>query len=377
MAGLNLMFDAGPSVEDTERHTEEETRQNSQNGSVEGILEIEPIQKETEETETAVQEVMPDSLTFAFAGDILLDNNYAPMVRLKQRGSDMAACFSEDLWEEMHSADIFMVNNEFTYSDRGEPTAEKQFTFRAGTGAVSYLKDMGVDIVSLANNHAYDYGEISLIDTLDTLEAAGISYVGAGRNLEEASAWATYRAGSKSVALIGATQIERQDTPDTRGATDTAPGVFRCWNPKKLYETIAEAKEVCDYVIVFIHWGTENAEELDWAQRDQAAGIVEAGADLIIGNHPHCLQEIGYVQEVPIIYSLGNYWFNSKTLDTCLVKVKLTEKGLESLQLLPAIQQDCKTQLLTGSEKNRVITYLNSISKTAMLDEDGYIFKRE
>lgn len=381
MAGMSLLMNGqkDDSRAQIQKQTEEWTGpENSaaeaeNGGNREGIVQIEEA---VHEEETIPVEVPPEQLTFAFAGDILLDENYAPMVRLKQRGFDMASCFSEDLWEEMHSADIFVVNNEFTYSLRGAPTEGKQFTFRAKPEAASYLKDMGVDLVSLANNHAYDYGEVSLTDTLDTLQKAGISYIGAGRNLEEAAACVSYEAGGKSVAVIAATQIERLDNPDTKGATDDAPGVFRCWNPKKLYETIERVKQEHDYVIVFIHWGTENTDELDWAQQEQAKKIAEAGADLIIGSHPHCLQEVGYIGTTPVIYSLGNYWFNSKTLDTCLVKVTFTEEGLQNLQLLPARQQDCKTSLLSGEEKNRVIAYLNGISASAVLDEEGYIRKQ-
>lgn len=375
MAGMKLVFDTRERqnmlVQEKSAQQEQAVAAN-QGGGREGIVEMEPVEVE-ETVETTAEETKPDRLTFAFAGDILFDDHYAPMARLKQRGGDIASCFSQDLLEEMHNADVFVVNNEFTYSDRGGPLADKQYTFRARPETVSYLHDMGVDLVSLANNHAYDYGEISLLDTLDTLQEAQIPYIGAGRNLEEAASWISYEAGGKSLAIIAATQIERQDNPDTRGATETGAGVFRCWNPQKLYETIAAAKAQHDYVVVFIHWGTENTDVLDWAQKDQAAGIVQAGADLIIGNHPHCLQEVGYVDNVPVIYSLGNYWFNSRALDTCLVKVTLTENGLEGLQLLPARQQDCRTQLLEGSEKARVIGYLNSISKTAALDEEGYI----
>lgn len=315
-------------------------------------------------------------ITLAFAGDILFDDAYSPMVRLRQRGGEIASCFSDRLMEEMHSADLFMLNNEFTYTDRGVPTPEKQFTFRAKPGNVAYLKDIGADLVSLANNHAYDYGEISLLDTFDTLEGAGIPYVGAGRNLEEAVKPVSYIAGDIKFAVVSATQIERQDNPNTKGATEQAPGVFRCWNPDKLYETIARAKQENDFVIVYIHWGTENTNVLDWAQREQAKGIAQAGADLIIGNHPHCLQEVGYVEGVPVIYSLGNYWFNSKTVDTCLVKAVLGEDGLESLQFVPAVQKDCRTDDAQGAEKDRIINYVNSISTSAYLDGEGMMYPK-
>lgn len=315
----------------------------------------------------------PERVTVTFAGDILFDDSYSPMVRLKQRGGDIAECFSAELLAEMDAANVFMLNNEFTYTDRGMPTEGKQYTFRAKPSHVSYLKDLSVDVVSLANNHAFDYGEISLTDTLDTLTEAGIPYVGAGRNLEEASRPLMLMTKGLKIAVVSATQIERQDHPNTRGATEDAPGVFRCWNPQKLYETVEQAKTESDFVVVYIHWGTENTTELDWAQREQVKGLAEAGADLIIGDHPHCLQEVGYVDGVPVIYSLGNFWFNSRALDTCMVKAVITPDGLESLQFLPARQENCYTSLLMGGEAERVIAYMNTLSNTAIIEKDGSI----
>ena len=127
-----------------------------------------------------------DRITFSFAGDILLDDSYAMMDRYKKRGSVLEDTFSPILLEKMRNADVFMLNNEFTFTGRGTPTEGKKFTFRAKPENVQMLLDLGVDVVSVANNHIYDYGEISLLDTLDTLESVNISYAGAGRNLEHA-----------------------------------------------------------------------------------------------------------------------------------------------------------------------------------------------
>ncbi|MGN1151581.1 MAG: CapA family protein, partial [Lachnospiraceae bacterium] len=250
----------------------------------------------------------PDQITIAFAGDILFDAQYAVMSAMLQNGGDISTAIAPELIEEMQNADIMMLNNEFPYSGRGTPTEGKQFTFRAKPSYVSYLDDLGVDLVSLANNHAYDYGEAAFLDTLTTLEEAGITYVGAGRNLEEARRPVYYIIDNMKIAFVSATQIERLDNPDTKGATDSSAGVFRCWNGDNLIETVKEAKENSDFVIVYLHWGTENEVNIDWAQEKQAPEVAAAGADLIIGDHPHCLQQISVVQGVPVIYSLGNFW---------------------------------------------------------------------
>ena len=314
-----------------------------------------------------------EQVTIAFAGDILFDDNYAVMARVAQNGGDIANGIAPELIREMKSADIMMLNNEFPYSDRGEPLEDKQFTFRAKTSAVSYLNDLGVDIVSLANNHAYDYGEEAFLDTMSALEEAEILYVGAGNNLQEARKPVCYIVNDMKIAIVSATQIERLDNPDTKGATDSSAGVFRCWNGDNLLETVREAAADNDFVIVYLHWGTENVTEIDWAQEKQAAEVAEAGADLIIGSHPHCLQQISIVKGVPVAYSLGNFWFNSKTLDTGMIKVTLDENGLQSYQFIPCLQSGSRTVLLQGEEKKRVLDFMQSISENVQIDEDGYV----
>lgn len=315
-------------------------------------------------------------VTVGFAGDILFDDEYAIMANLLRRGKNLENAISEPLLAKMRDVDIMMVNNEFPYTDRGTPTEDKTYTFRADTSTVGYLEDMGADIVSVANNHIYDFGEEGFLDTLSTLEESKIPYVGAGRNLQEAASPVYFISGDIKIAFLAATQIERLDNPDTKGATENTPGVFRCWNPDKLYEAVAKAKEDSDFVIVYIHWGTENVSEPDWAQLDQAPKLAEAGADLIIGDHPHCLQGIQYFGDVPVIYSLGNFLFNSRTMDTCMVQVNISPAGLESFQFIPAIQQDCSTDFAYGEEKDRIISYMNSISYGVNIDSEGMVTLR-
>ena len=328
------------------------------------------------EKEYVLDTASKDEIVLAFGGDILFDDGYSIMISYLNGGEVLEDFISKDLLEQMRQADLFMLNNEFTYTDRGEPITDKTYTFRADPQHVSLLAEMGVDMVSLANNHAYDYGEISLLDTLDTLWQARIPYAGAGVNLEEASKPACFEANGMKIAIVAATQIERLDSPDTKGATIDSPGVFRCWNPDKLLETIAEADKESDFVVVYVHWGSENTTQIDWAQTDQARDYVAAGADLIIGDHPHCLQMIDYIEGVPVIYSLGNFWFNSKTIDTGLLKVKIDQTGISKLEFLPCIQNNCRTSLLSGSEKQRVIDYMQSLSPNIVIDSDGIIQKK-
>lgn len=353
-----------------------------QGGAVVELPEVEEPAKPENEGKEREENSDPESVTevktvtMAFGGDVCFHDEYANMHSLKKRGGKIESSLSTDLLEEMRQADILMVNNEFSYSLRGEPLPEKAFAFRSRPENVELLHEMGVDIVSLANNHVYDWGEDALFDTLDTLKNAGIPYIGAGRNLDEAGAPYYFEVNGRTIAYISATQVERNDNPDTKGATEVTAGTFRCFSEKefgRLLEIVKEADNKADMTVVYIHWGTENTDELHWAQEWQAPKLVEAGADLIVGDHPHCLQGIDFIEGVPVFYSIGNFWFNSKSLDTGLLKVTFDEKGEVQCSFLPALQHDCRTDLASGTERWRILQYLQCISPNVTIDENGLI----
>jgi poly-gamma-glutamate synthesis protein (capsule biosynthesis protein) len=335
------------------------------------------IPEEDEEYTYFIDTASEDAVTIGFAGDILFDDNYAVGNAFKMAGNTTEGVVGQSLLEKMRSADIMMVNNEFPYSNGGVPTEDKTYTFRARPETASILNDMGVDIVGLANNHAYDYGEQALVDSFNALKNVGVTYVGAGNNIEEASHPVYYitKSGMK-IAVICATQIERLDNPDTKAATETSPGVFRCLNDALLLEKVREAREENAYVIVFIHWGTESTSEIDYLQADQAKEIVDAGANLIIGAHPHVLQKIDYINGVPVVYSLGNYIFNSKTQDTGMILTTLHINGTVNLQFVPAIQSGCTVSEATGDERMRILNEMAAMSPGITLDSNGYISTR-
>ena len=315
-----------------------------------------------------------ESVTIGFAGDILFDDNYAAGNSFRNAGNTADGVIGQSLLERMRGADIMMVNNEFPYSDRGTPTPEKAYTFRARPTTASILNTMGVDIVGIANNHAYDFGQEAFLDTLAAINNAGVSYAGGGVNLEEASHPIYYITDNgMKIAIICATQIERLSNPDTKGATETSPGVFRCLDDSLLLNKVREARERNAFVVVFIHWGTESTTEIDYLQRDQAKEIADAGANLIIGSHPHVLQKIDYVSGVPVVYSLGNFIFNSKTLDTCMVMATLHKDGAVNLQFVPAIQSGSRVYEATGGEYLRIINEMAAMSPGIHIDENGYI----
>ncbi len=315
----------------------------------------------------------PDKVTISFAGDISFAEGYANMSHYHSSGNDITKCILPEVIEVMDSADIMMLNNEFTYSTRGAPLSGKTFTFRAMPQMAQNLSRLSVDLVSLANNHVYDYGETALLDTMDTLDQYGIPYVGAGRNLEEAKKIVYFQSGGLRIAFVSATQVERSYV-FTKEATDQIPGVLRTFQPDTFQEVIRKAEETSDFVVVYVHWGTEGTNYFEGDQQLLGYQYIDAGADLVIGAHPHCLQGIEYYKGVPIVYSLGNYWFNSKTLDTGLVEADVGEDGLKELRFVPCLQQGCRTSLVTDEgQKLRVYRFLEGISANISIDGNGVI----
>lgn len=367
-------------VSDDQREADDGAgREEGDNDALLQEQEPETFENEEPEAEPVLQpEVLEaaEPVVMAFGGDVCFHDEYANMHSLRSRGGKIESSLSVDLLAEMKAADILMVNNEFAYSKRGIPLEGKAFAFRSRPENVDLLHEMGVDIVSLANNHVYDWGEDALFDTLDTLKNAEIPYVGAGRNLDEATAPFYYEVNGRTIAFVSATQVERNENPDTRGATEVTAGTFRCFTQEefdRLLQVIREADANADMTVVYIHWGTENTDELHWAQEWQAPEMVKAGADLVVGDHPHCLQGIDFIDGVPVFYSIGNFWFNSKSLDTGLLKVTLDENGGVLCQFLPALQHDCRTDLASGTEKKRILDYLQCISPNVTIDENGFI----
>lgn len=314
----------------------------------------------------------PHQVILSFAGDISFADGYANMAAYDSRGG-ISQCIMPEVRERMAEADIMTINNEFAYSRRGTPLSGKAFAFRADPSMAENLKTLSVDIVSAANNHVYDYGPEAFSDTLDTLSAWDIPYAGAGRNIEEAKEAVFFIAGGFKIAYVSATQIERT-TRFTKGATETCPGVLRTDDLKDCLDAIDAAKADSDFVVVLVHWGTEGTNYFEEDQRQLARRFIDHGAGLVVGCHPHVLQGIEYYQGVPIVYSLGNFWFNSRTLAAGLMEATLSKNGLEKLQFIPALQKDCRTSLVTSpDEKQAAIRFMEDLSTGISMDEDGIV----
>lgn len=316
-------------------------------------------------------------ILLSFAGDICFDDSCAVMQDYIGQGEKLENNIAPELIKMMRDADVCFVNNEFAYSDRGKPLENKMYTFRASPARASMLQEMGVDIAGLANNHVYDFGAEAMEDTFLALNQIGIDYVGAGRNLEEAMTPVYREIDGKKIAYVAASRAEKfKMTPQ---ATEDAAGILRCYDTELFLQEIREARAQADYVIAIVHWGTEYSTELEEVQTATGREYIDAGADIVIGGHTHCLQGMEYYKGKPILYSLGNFWFNDKPLDSMLVQVRLSgdDKASEitdehvEVQIVPARQENCKTRLLEGEDAERLFNDLERISEGIAIDEKG------
>ena len=322
----------------------------------------EPEPEEPDEERPEPEPEEPGSVLLAFAGDVMFSD---PFLASYDK-SGISAIADSEMLERMQNADLFVINEEFPFSLRGEAMEDKQFTFRADPKYVKIFQELGVDIATVANNHALDFGRDAFLDTLDTLKSAGITSIGGGYHLSEASAPAVQTIKGQTFAIFGATRVSPSAT---WYASDSQPGLFQTYDATLLNQKIAEAHTEYDHVIVFAHWGIEKNETPEDYQRSLAKGYIDAGADLVVGCHPHVLQGFEYYNGVPIVYSLGNYLFGNRDGDTVLLEASYDNKGAPSIQLVP-----CKR---VGSVLSRIqhpealFQHLTELSFGVTVAEDG------
>lgn len=151
------------------------------------------------------------------------------------------------------------------------------------------------------------------------------------------------------------------------------PGLFCTYDGSRLVERIKEIEDECDFVVVYVHWGIERAARPQEYQRQLAQQYIDAGADLVVGSHPHVPQSIEYYNGVPIVYSLGNFIFNPNMTDTYALKVVWDAEGNTSLQVVPVDTRNYVTGELSGDEAQSFYNYLEGISFDVTIDENGYV----
>jgi poly-gamma-glutamate capsule biosynthesis protein CapA/YwtB (metallophosphatase superfamily) len=239
------------------------------------------------------------AVTIALGGDTMLGRGVGDRIA----ATGPYGLFSAEVREIFNEADLSLLNLECCVSSRGRPweAPGKPFHFRAPPEAVGVLTELGVDCVTLANNHALDFGYEALGDTLRHLTEAGIKAVGAGRNRKEARAPAVFDANGTTIAVIGVT-----DHPEDFAATEDHPGVAYArlseGVPDWLTTMIRELAKTYDVVLVTPHWGPNmTTEPLPYVRR-AAESLVAAGATLVAGHSAHVFHGV----EGPILYDLGD-----------------------------------------------------------------------
>jgi poly-gamma-glutamate synthesis protein (capsule biosynthesis protein) len=279
------------------------------------------------------------TIRLAAVGDINLDR--APAYIITTTG-DLAYPFSR-VKPIFDAADYTIGNLETALGDVGEPAA-KRYPFRSPPEAAGAIAAGGVDLVSLANNHAMDYGPEALLQGIDLLHAAGVATVGGGA--DEAAAHAPHIADIKGlkVAFLGYVHvpIEAITEFDTQSwtAVGDAPGL--AWaDPARVRADVEAVRPEVDLVVVILHSGYEYIEEPSEWQVAAARAAVDAGADLVVGHHAHILQGIHRYGDGVIAYGLGNFLFDiDGPPETAILNVWLDRNGVRQLELIPAIIQE-------------------------------------
>ena len=303
-------------------------------------------------------------------GDIMLAGKWAPLLRSKGYDHPFAV-----VRPELACGDINLANLESPIATCGSECTSKQFRFRAEPAVAKAVRAAGFNLVTLANNHSMDFGGEALAETLRHLDSAGIAWVGAGANLGEARKMVLYNIKGKKIAFLGYSLTQPIEFFAGQTRPGTAPGY-----EKLVTADVASARRQADYVVVSFHWGKEASGTVQAYQRNAAHNAINAGADVIIGHHPHVLQGIELYKSGIIFYSLGNFAFASKstTADvSALIRLRLDDKQ-RTAEILPLDvlhrRVGFQPRLLSGAKAESVIEKLRSLSspfKTEIPNKSG------
>jgi len=266
--------------------------------------------------------------TILFTGDIMLDRGVKMMTEKHGEG-DYTFPFL-NISKKLQSADILFGNLESMISDKGRDMGSL-YSFRADPGALDGLVFAGFDVVSLANNHTFDYGREAFEDTMERLEEAGISYTGAGFDKEEAHSPTILLLDEDTrVGFLGYTEFlypHARATKETSGTTT--------FSKENMEEDINTAKEETDFLVVTFHYGDEYQKKPNERQKLLSRKAIDYGADIVIGHHPHVTQPVEEYEGKYIAYSLGNFifdqYFSEETMRGFMLEVELTENEITKI----------------------------------------------
>lgn len=357
-------------VSSTSMNVADESGTTEKNGEESGKIE------ETTEEETTKSDYVP--VQMAFVGDM----NLSDKTEMYYKQSGVEGIFSEKILSVFRTSDITGINHEYVASDEDDryKVDYELWYYKNPTYREKYLKEMGVDVVTLANNHTMDYGEQGLVDTMEALRKEGIAYVGVGYNLEEAKSAYIKEVGGKKIAVVAANRVvPRTDWyagENKIGHMTTYEGTDRFGMIK---EEISRLKneEKCDAVVMLVHFGENNDSTLYAYQENCAHGYVDAGADLVVGCHTHTLQGAEIYNGKYIFYGVNNFLFENYPVDTVVVQATLAEDNSMQVKLLPCKSAQYQTRDVEGAEARNVFDTIISMSKNISIEDDGLVTIKE
>jgi poly-gamma-glutamate capsule biosynthesis protein CapA/YwtB (metallophosphatase superfamily) len=318
--------------------------------------------QEAKETENAPPAPgTPGRFSVFAAGDIYLGWHLADLI--KKHGP--AYPFSR-LADEVRRHDVAFANLESAISTGGSPPWNKNFLFRVTPSQAAALKESGLDVLSVANNHSMDFGREAFIDTLRALEEMKIAHVGGGRSASDAAQPATFeKAGTRIVFLA----YSAWSSSLTEAAKDKA-GIV----PLQIEKVVADVKKYKEQdavVLVSVHWGLQHTEKPGADHVRMARAMIDAGADAVLGHHPHCPQSVEIYKGKPVFYSLGNFVFGRWNRDmkhNIAAVLRFEGKTLEAVEILPihglGNVNAYRPWFLSGKEALTALDHVEKISKS-------------
>ncbi|ETT30191.1 CapA family protein [Paenibacillus sp. FSL P4-0338] len=298
------------------------------------------------------------TVKLSFAGDIIFSGKAGAL--LEQKGYDYSYSALDGMFKK---DDLTVVNLETPITARGVGAKNKQFVFKGPPKALDALKAAGVDAVNLANNHTLDQGEEGLLDTLKHLGERGIPHVGAGRNSQEAYSAQYFERNGIKIALLGFTRV----MPVIEWKAEAGkPGLASVYDSAEALKAITAAKQKADVVVVVVHWGRERMEQYDKTQQVLGHSFIDAGADLVMGGHPHVLQGIEPYKGKWIAYSTGNFIFTRgsipATWETAVFQAECSKQGQCALKLKPMDAELAQPVPMNDADGQLLLHRIQSIS---------------
>lgn len=212
--------------------------------------------------------------------------------------------------------------------------SDKEIHLYAETKVANLLKNNGFTMANLSNNHLGDFGRSGVISTINAVKSAGLNYVGAGKNINDAATYDIQEVNGIKVATIGISDI----VPKDFSANRTEAGILSTMYPS-YNKLVYEASQKADLVVVNLHWGVEYGVNESETQEKIGKALIDAGADVIIGSHPHVLQPIQTYKDGIIFYSMGNFVFDqgwTRTKDSMVLNYYINENGEGTFEVVPA-----------------------------------------